>query len=105
MDDRIEALTAQLEKLQAENTFLKHILDEAGISYVLPLSKPAAEITKQLARRFYSYFWGRTDVYSKRSVNLLSRDDVEDNIMRLESQEVAEELLGMAWDVEKTEES
>ena len=69
MDDRIEALTAQLEKLQAENTFLKHILDEAGISYVLPLSKPAAEITKQLARRFYSYFWGRTDVYSKRSVN------------------------------------
>ena len=29
------------------------------------------------------------------SMNLLSRDDVEDNIMRLESQEVAEELLGM----------
>ena len=30
------------------------------------------------------------------SMNLLSRDDVEDNIMRLESREVAEELLGMA---------
>ena len=29
------------------------------------------------------------------SMNLLSRDDVEDNIMRLECQEVAEELLGM----------
>lgn len=29
-------------------------------------------------------------------MNLLSRDDVEDNIMRLESREVAEELLGMA---------
>ena len=29
------------------------------------------------------------------SMNLLSRDDVEDNIMRLESREVAEELLGM----------
>ena len=28
-------------------------------------------------------------------MNLLSRDDVEDNIMRLESQEVAQELLGM----------
>ena len=29
------------------------------------------------------------------SMNLLSRDDVEDNIMRLESREIAEELLGM----------
>lgn len=28
-------------------------------------------------------------------MNLLSRDDVEDIITRLESQEVAEELLGM----------
>lgn len=69
MDERIEALTAQLEKLQVENTFLKRLLDEAGISYALPNPKPTAEITKQLARRFYSYFWGRTDVYSKRSVN------------------------------------
>lgn len=69
MDERTKALTAQIEKLQAENTFLKHLLDEVGISYVLPASKPTAEISKQLARRFYSYFWGRTDVYSKRSVN------------------------------------
>ena len=30
------------------------------------------------------------------NMNLPSRDDVEDNIMRLESREVAEELLGMA---------
>ena len=29
------------------------------------------------------------------SMNLLSRDDVKDNIMRLESRKVAEELLGM----------
>lgn len=29
------------------------------------------------------------------SMNLLSRDDVEDNIMRMESREVAEELLGI----------
>ena len=28
------------------------------------------------------------------SMNLLSREDVEDNIMRLESREIAEELLG-----------
>ena len=32
------------------------------------------------------------------SMNLLSRDDVEDNIMRLESPEVAEELLGIVYD-------
>ena len=69
MDERIAALTAQIEKLQAENTFLKHLLDEAGISYVLPTPRPTAEISKQLARRFYSSFWGRTDVDSKRSVN------------------------------------
>lgn len=31
------------------------------------------------------------------SMNLLSRDDVEDNIMRLESREVAEELLEMTF--------
>lgn len=30
------------------------------------------------------------------SMNLLSRDDVEDNIMRLVSCEIAQELLGMA---------
>ena len=33
MDERIAALTAQIEKLQAENTFLKCLLDEVGISY------------------------------------------------------------------------
>ena len=32
------------------------------------------------------------------SMNLLSRDDAEDNIMRLESREVAQELLGIASD-------
>ena len=39
-----------------------------------------------------------SNVFSSRaygSMNLLSRDDVEDNIMRLESREVAQELLGM----------
>lgn len=30
------------------------------------------------------------------SMNLLSQDDVEDNIMCLESRELAQELLGMA---------
>ena len=52
MDERIAALTAQIEKLQAENTFLKCLLDEVGISYVLPASKPTAEISKQLPADF-----------------------------------------------------
>lgn len=38
------------------------------------------------------------------SMNLLSRDDVEDNIMRLESPEVAEELLGIVFDSEISKE-
>ena len=46
MDERIAALTAQIEKLQAENTFLKHLLDEAGIPHVLPTPRPTAEISK-----------------------------------------------------------
>ena len=84
MDERIAALTAQIEKLQAENTFLKCLLDEAGISYVLPTPKLTVEITKQLARRFYSYFWGRTDVYSE-----LQRKRIECAIM-LKAAEAAE---------------
>ena len=38
------------------------------------------------------------------SMNLLSRGDVEDNIMRLESPEVAEELLGIVFDSEISKE-
>ena len=45
MDERIGALTVQAEKHQAENTFLKRLLDEAGISYALPVPKSTAEIT------------------------------------------------------------
>lgn len=69
MEDDIQKLNAQIQKLQAENAYLMHLLDEAGISYSLSQEIPPTEITRQLARRFYAYFWGRTDVYSKRSVN------------------------------------
>lgn len=69
MEDKFKELSAQLQQLQAENAYLKLLLEEAGISYLRPSEIRPTEITKQLARRFYSYFWGRTDVYSKRSVN------------------------------------
>ena len=55
--------------LQEENHYLKRLLEEAGILYVRQPEAAPAVITRQLARRFYSYFWGRMDVYSKRSVN------------------------------------
>ena len=68
MEHDVQKLLTRLKQLEAENAHLKHLLDEAGISDSTPAQIPPTEITKQLARRFYSYFWGRTDVYSKRSV-------------------------------------
>lgn len=69
MEDEVKKLLSQVEQLQSENAYLKHLLDEAGIPYTRQKEIAPIVITKQLARRFYSYFWGRTDVYSKRSVN------------------------------------
>ena len=72
----IDFLKRQVAKLQAENALLKALLNKAGISYTLeeatcPKSGtadniPKIEITRDLARLFFSYFWGRTDVFSKR---------------------------------------
>ena len=69
MEYDVPKLLIRLQQLQAENAYLKHLLDQAGISYSTPPQIHSTEITKQLARRFFSYFWGRTDVYSKRSIH------------------------------------
>lgn len=69
MEDEFKKLYAQVKQLQSENSYLKSLLDEAGIPYTRQQKTIPTEITKQLTRRFYSYFWGRMDVYSKRSVN------------------------------------
>lgn len=69
MEDEIKRLRSQVKALQEENHYLKRLLEEAGILYVRQPEAAPVEITRQLARRFYSYFWGRMDVYSKRSVN------------------------------------
>ena len=78
--------TAELEKridcLEKENQYLKKLLADAGISYseneidadvneyapnqgarIIPRN-----ITETDAKVFFSMFWGRTDVYSKRTI-------------------------------------
>ena len=56
MEDELKRLSAQVEQLQSENAYLKHLLDEAGIPYTRQKEIAPIVITKQLARRFYSYF-------------------------------------------------
>ena len=86
--ENISRLQKQLNELQLENQILKNILDKAGLSYHKELSalrqgdsKEAYDpkqgkriihpqtITANMANRFFGIFWGRQDVYAKRSVN------------------------------------
>lgn len=91
MRDPIENVTRlqkQLNDLQLENQILKNLLDQAGVSYKQPLSHLKAveeteaydsdqgkriihpdKITEDMAINFFARFWGRQDVYAKRSVN------------------------------------
>jgi len=86
--ENISQLQKKLNDLQLENQILKNILDKAGLSYHKELSKlrqsgskeafdpeqgkriihPQA-ITENMANQFFSMFWGRQDVYAKRSVD------------------------------------
>jgi hypothetical protein len=106
-EDKIKNLMLKLAELQAENSFLKNLLVQSGISYNQNASKQStsyvqntkttgndilklkvneeydklifnpdqgarirpASISQNLARRFFSYFYGRADVFGKRSVN------------------------------------
>lgn len=77
-----EELEKRIQYLEQENQYLKHLLSDAGISYsekeiienvheydpnqrarMIP-----GEITETDAKVFFSMFWGRTDVYSKRTI-------------------------------------
>lgn len=82
MTDNILFLQDKIKCLQKENQYLKSLLDQAGISYHtsaetknMDLFEPdqgkrliPREITDQDANLFFSMFWGRTDVYAKRTV-------------------------------------
>lgn len=86
--ENISQLQKQLNDLHLENQMLKNILDNAGLSYHKELSAlrqsdtkeayapeqgkriiPPPVITESMANQFFSMFWGRQDVYAKRSVN------------------------------------
>ena len=79
----VKNLRQLVDCLQKENQQLKELLEQAGIDYsayiggtaearsvpeqgkrILPFS-----ITEDAARRFFARFWGREDVYARRSVN------------------------------------
>ena len=80
----MQHMLERVEYLEKENRYLKDLLDRAGIFYEqIVASKHAreeafnpnqgariqhVEITDELANRFFSRFWGRQDVYIKRSV-------------------------------------
>lgn len=77
-----EELEKRIQYLEQENQYLKQLLSDTGISYfekeindivyeydpnqgarIIP-----REITETDAKVFFSMFWGRTDVYSKRTI-------------------------------------
>jgi len=85
-EHNLDSLRKLVRDLQKENENLKALLDEHQIPYkarnvleeqpvpddydedqgarILPLI-----LTEEMAKEFYSYFWGRTDVYAKRGKN------------------------------------
>lgn len=82
----INELQDRIFELEKENEYLKSLLEHAGIPYnrnvseqkVLPANTFDAnqgnriipvQITPNHARIFFSYFWGRMDVFSKRYQN------------------------------------
>lgn len=84
--ENISLLQKQINDLQLENQILKNILDRSGISYtheIAHISEPERaeeydpdqgariihprQITEEMANLFYARFWGRQDVYAKRS--------------------------------------
>ena len=79
--DKLQKLKERVELLEKENEYLKSLLDKAGISYESTDHKPVdlyepdqgariihKDITSEDANKFFSMFWGRTDVYSKRTI-------------------------------------
>lgn len=78
----IAELETRIHCLEKENQYLKKLLTAAGIAYseketdtsdnAYDLNQGARimprDITETDAKVFFSMFWGRTDVYSKRTI-------------------------------------
>lgn len=85
MTNNIEYLRKLIRTLQAENNYLKKTLIDADIPFntsnndndstTEEYSTDQADrinelfVTRDVAIKFYSYFWGREDVYARRSKN------------------------------------
>lgn len=82
-EHNLDSLRGIVRKLQDENASLKRILDENGISYendeIIDTVETPDEYDEDqggriiqldpdidMAKEFYSFFWGRTDVYARR---------------------------------------
>lgn len=84
--ENVSLLQKQINELQLENQILKHILDRSGISYLQEIQRirepehsneydqnqgarilHPKQITDEMENLFYARFWGRQDVYAKRS--------------------------------------
>lgn len=91
--EELEFLRHQVVVLRKENKALKTLLDNENISYAEAITnieqyEDAVEydinqgdrimrpdqITDEMANRFYARFWGRQDVYSKRTVKKSNGD-------------------------------
>lgn len=71
LETELKKLQEQLQFLQSENVYLRQLLSEHHISYQYPPApKPLLPqaISKEDILLFYSYFHGRKDVFSLRSV-------------------------------------
>ena len=79
--DKLQELKERVDFLEKENEYLKSLLDKAGISYESTSHGPVdlyepdqgariihRDITSEDANKFFGMFWGRTDVYSKRTI-------------------------------------
>lgn len=80
--NNLQELQTKIKYLEEENNYLKSLLNHAGISYDTPINRRNTElfdpnqgariihkeITDKDANLFFGMFWGRTDVYSKRTI-------------------------------------
>ena len=82
MMQKAEELQKRIDFLEKENNYLKCLLDNAGIAYSCQNNEADGNlydenqgtrilqksVTEEDANRFFSMFWGRTDVYAKRII-------------------------------------